>query len=187
LKSHSLIIEIRQCFTHLKENQTEYIFGFIDKHGNPYDYHVSDDMNNIRTWESIEFKFSLPDSKYILVWRRDRNKISNSEANKIIDYVKDDMHEYMTETDYQFPEGVESIEEEGSQSKISSMLLPSKDCLIIAYDRLTLPAGNINWKNFSDLISFQIDDMIEEAVNGNSDSEKIEDILEGRILDELDK
>ncbi len=79
-------------------------------------------------------------------------------------------------------EGDKESDIEGSQSTISSMLLPSKDCLIMCYDKLTLPAGNINWENFTDLISFEIDDMIENAIKGKNNSEKIEDILDGTFL-----
>ncbi|MCE2506228.1 MAG: hypothetical protein J4F36_07135 [Nitrosopumilaceae archaeon] len=152
-----------------------YIFGFLDKNGVSYDYHISDDLKDNRTWESIDFKFSLPDSKYILIWRRDREKITPSEAKKIFEYIKDDMEEFMFETTNEYAG-------EGSQTKISSMLLPTKDCLIISYDEFILPPGNINWKNFTDLVSFQIDDMIEDTIKGKNNSEKIEDILDGTFF-----
>jgi hypothetical protein len=151
-----------------------YIFGFLDKNGELYDYHVSDDLKEHRTWEAIDFKFSLPDSKYILVWRRDGKKIISSEAKKIRDYVEEDMKEYMME-------GGGSIDEEGSQTKITDMLLPSKDCLVITYDRLILPTGYVNWKQFVDLAYFEVEEMMEESVEGKNDSEKIEDILEGKL------
>lgn len=73
-------------------------------------------------------------------------------------------------------------DKERSQTKISSILTPTNDCLIIAYDRLILPKGNINWKNYADMTSILIDDMIEESVQGFNDSEQIEDILEGKEI-----
>lgn len=152
-----------------------YIFGFVDKDGEPYDFHVSDDLQSIRTWESIEFKFSLPHSKYMLIWKSNGAKFSKKEANDIVDYVKDDLDEYMSELE-------SSDKNEENQSKLNSMLTPSNDYLIIAYDRLILPKGNINWKNFADMISIYIDDMIDESVLGQNDSEQIEDILEGKEI-----
>jgi hypothetical protein len=156
-----------------------YIFGFFDKNGELYDYHISDDLKESRTWEAIDFKFSLPDSKYMLVWRRDGKKIISSEAKKIRDYVEEDMKEYMEE-------GREATDEDGSQTKILDMLLPSKDCLVIVYDRLTLPKGYVNWKHFVDLMYFEVEEMIEDSVDGKNDSEKIEDILEGKMLDSFE-
>ena len=156
------------------EKQIPYIFGFADKDGDVYDFHVSDDLQSSRTWESVEFKFSLPHSKYIFVWKRDRTKFTKKEANDLVDYVKEDMEEYMNENDE--PE----IGKEGSQTKISSILTPTSDCLIITYDRLILPKGNINWKNYADMTSVLIDEMIEESVQGFNENEQIEDILEGK-------
>jgi len=150
-----------------------YIFGFVDKDGEPYDYHISDDMSDLRTWESIEFKFSLPASKYILVWRRDSKKFTKSLADNITKYVKDDMEEYMTEG------SEDKVGEEGSQTKIVSMLLPSKKCLVLAYDGLALSSGNLEWGGFTDMVSSMIDDMAEKASQGFSDSEVIEDVLMG--------
>ena len=118
------------------EEQISYIFGFADRNGEPYDFHVSDNLQSGRTWESIDFKFSLPDSKYILVWKRDRTKFTKRETDNVFNYVKGDMKEYMGDRE------VTKNEEEGSQTKISSILTPTNDCLIITYDRLILPKGN---------------------------------------------
>jgi hypothetical protein len=152
--------------------QNSYIFGFVDRNGDPYDFHISDDLQSKRTWESIDFKFSLPESKYIFVWKRDRTKFTRKEANYVFDYVKEDMDEYM--------DNVKFSNEKDTQSKITNILTPTKDCLIIAYDRIILPEGNINWKNYSDMISIYIDEMIEESIQGLNDSEQIENILEGK-------
>ena len=158
----------------LKKYSSSYIFGFADKDGEPYDFHISDDLQSGRTWESIEFKFSLPNSKYIIIWKQDGTKFSKKEVNDIVEYVKDDMQEYMSEGE------IPNKGEEGTQSKINNMVTPSKDYLIIAYDRLLLPEGNINWKNYADMISIYIDDMVEESIQGLNDSERVEDILEGK-------
>lgn len=159
--------------------KASYIFGFLDKDGKPYDYHISDDMSDRRTWESIDFKFSLPASKYILVWRRDRKNFTKRGADHITEYVKDDMEEYMTEGSF---DSEDKIGEEGSQTKIVSLLLPSKKCLVLAYDRLILPEGNIDWGSFTDTVSFMIDEMVDEASQGFSDSEAIEDVLMGEEI-----
>ncbi len=158
----------------MKEKISSYIFGFADKDGDPYDFHISDDLQSGRTWESIEFKFSLPHSKYIIIWKHDGTKFSKKEANDIVEYVNEDMEEFL-------PDGeIVDKGKEGTQSKINSMVTPSKDYLIIAYGRLILPEGNINWKNYADMISIDIEDMIEESIQGLSDSERVEDILEGK-------
>ncbi len=160
----------------MKEKISSYIFGFTDIDGEPYDFHISDDLQSSRTWESVEFKFSLPHSKYILIWKQDGTKFGKKEANDIVEYVKEDMEEFMSEGE------VVDKGKEGTQSKISSMMTPSNDYLIIGYDRLILPQGNINWKNYADMISIYIDDMIEESIQGGNDSERIEDILEGKEI-----
>ena len=160
----------------MKEKISSYIFGFADKDGEPYDFHISDDLQSNRTWESIEFKFSLPDSKYIIIWKQDGTKFAKKEVTSIVDYVKKDMEEYMSEGE------ITNEGEEGTQSKISTMMTPSKDYLIITYDRLILPQGNINWKNYADMISIYIEDMMEESIQGRNDSEQIEDILEGKEI-----
>ena len=160
----------------MKEKISSYIFGFADKDGEPYDFHISDDLQSNRTWESIEFKFSLPDSKYIIIWKQDGTKFVKKEVTSIVDYVKKDMEEYMSAGE------ITNEGEEGTQNKISTMMTPSKDYLIITYDRLILPQGNINWKNYADMISIYIEDMMEESIQGRNDSEQIEDILEGKEI-----
>ncbi len=158
----------------MKEPALSYIFGFANKDGEVYDFHVSDDLQSSRTWESVEFKFSVPDSKYMLIWKRERTKFTKKEANDIVDYVNEDMEEYMNENE-ESDRG-----KEGSQTKISNILTPTNDCLIIAYDRLILPKGNINWKNYADMASILIDEMVEESIQGFNENEQIEDILEGK-------
>lgn len=158
----------------MKKYSSSYIFGFADKDGKLYDFHISDDLQSVRTWESVEFKFSAPGAKYIIIWKQDGTKLGKKEANDIVDYVKDDMQEYMSEGE------ITNKIEESSHNKINSMVTPSNDYLIIAYNRLILPDGNINWKNYADMISIYVDGMIEESIQGLNDSERIEDILEGK-------
>lgn len=160
----------------MKRKNNSYIFGFVDEDGDPYDYHISDDLRDQRTWNSIDFKFSLPYSKYILIWRRDGKKFTKSETNYLIEYVTDDMKEYMSEGESDLKEG------EDGQTKIVDMLIPSKDCLVLAYDKIILPNGHTDWKGFSDLVSVVIDDMVETANQGIGDNEIIEDILEGKEI-----
>ena len=156
-----------------------HIFGFVDNDGELYDYHISDDMGDRRTWQSIDFKFSLPASKYILVWRRDRKKFTKRLADNITKYVKDDMKEYLTEGSF---DSEDKIGEEGTQTKIVSMLLPSKKCLVLAYDRLALASGNLEWEGFTDMVSSMVDDMAEKASQGISDNEATEDALMGEEI-----
>ncbi len=151
----------------MKEKISSYIFGFADKNGEPYDFHISDDLQSSRTWKSVEFKFSLPDSKYIIIWSQDGTKFGKKEVSSIVDYVEENMEEYMSKGE------ITNEGEEGTQSKISSMVTPSKDYLIIAYDRPILPQGNINWKNYADMISIYIEDMIKESIQGGNYSERI--------------
>ena len=51
-----------------------YFLAFGDNDGGISDVHISDDLRSMGTWEYIDMQFSLPYSKYILIWRRDGKK-----------------------------------------------------------------------------------------------------------------
>lgn len=137
------------------KEQKSHIFGFADRNGEPYDFHVSKDLQNKKTLESINFKFSLPQSKYVLIWKKDRTKFKKREVDEMVNYVKKVMSEF---TD----DGEKTINVEENKNELFSILLPTKECIIITYGRIILPEGNINWKNYADIVSISIDDMIEK-------------------------
>lgn len=139
----------------MKEKTSSYIFGFTDIDGEAYDFHISDNLQSRPTWESIESKFSLPNSKYMIIWKSDGTKFAKKEAQDIVSHVIDELEEFLNKI---------KSSDNNERNKINSMLTPSKDYLIIAYDRLILPQGNINWKNYADIVSFKIDDMIENSI-----------------------
>ena len=155
-----------------------YVFGFADKHGIACGYHMSDSLQDHVTWESVEFKFSAPGSQYLLVWRRDSKKITDEESQILVDYVKEDMEDFTSE-------GEQSGS--GTCTKILHMLLPSRECLVMAYDELVLPEGCDSWEDFTYSVFYDVWDWSENAVEQGGYDEKIERILSGNVLLDLEK
>ncbi len=147
-----------------------YVFGFADKHGIVYDYHMSDSLQDLATWESVEFKFSAPVSQYLLVWRRDNKRITDEESQALVRYVKENMEEFTSE-------GEQS--DSGWHTKILHMLLPSKEYLIMSYDELVLPEVHENWEDFTGSVFYDVWARIEGTAEQEGHSEKIERVLSG--------
>ena len=64
-----------------------YLFALCDSDGNIYDVHISDDLRSTGTWEYIEHNYSLPHSHYLLIWRRDQEKITQKNASVLFKYI----------------------------------------------------------------------------------------------------
>ena len=155
-----------------------YVFGFAEKHGITYGYHMSDFLQDPVTWKSVEFKFSTPNSQYLLVWRRDNKKITDEESQILVDYVKEDMEDFTSEGEQSGPR---------TCTKILHMLLPSRECLVMAYDELVLPEEYESWEDFTGSAFYDVWDLSENAVEQGGYDEKIEKILDGSALLDLEK
>ena len=154
-----------------------YAFGFANPDGITYGYHMSDDLHDHVTWESVEFKFSMPYSQYLLIWRRDNKNMTDEESQRLVDYVKENMEGFTSEG----PPG-------SGYTKILHMLLPSRDYLVMAYDELTLPDGWESWEEFANSIFDEVCYMSEKAADQRVGyNEKIEDILSGNVFNNPEK
>jgi len=125
----------------------------MDKNGKAYDFQILKELQSQKDLKLVNAKFSLSKSKYIIIWKNDRTKIAKKEVDNLLNFVKKAIEKHM--------EKRENTKNE-SQIDVSCSLIPTKDYLIIAYDRMILPEGNINWKNYADMASLLVDDMIEE-------------------------
>ena len=128
--------------TELKDSwkNVPYVFGFAEECGIAYGYHMSDSLQDPVTWESVEFKFSMPNSQYLLVWRRDNKKITDEESQMLVDYVKENMEDFTSQGEQSGPR---------TQTKILHMLLPSREYLVMSYGELVLPGEYEDWEDFA--------------------------------------
>ena len=156
-----------------------YCFGFIDTDGIPYGYHMSDSLQDQVTLASVDIKFSVYYAKYMFVWRRDNKEITDEESQILADYIKEYMEEFTSEGDTTGP---------GTQTKLLHMSLPSRECVIMAYDEFDLPGS---WEDWDDLAYFVFDIVYKMSENtvehDGDDDEKIEQILSGNVLSDPEK
>ena len=158
-----------------------YFFAFGDNDGNINDVHISDDLQSIGTWEYIDMHFSLPHSKYILIWRRDHKKITRKNADVLFKYIKDNMKEFSMEGVDENATGVHD-DENGGQVHIRRKLTRDHDCLILAWDKMALPEQFSTWTEF---LSWAYDLMENEICaigKPNSRHDRELAIYEGRII-----
>lgn len=157
---------------------TAYGFGFANKDGIVDGYHMSDNLHDGITWESVEFKFSGPSSQYLIVWRRDNQNMTEEEIQHLVDYVVEDMEDYTSE-------GTETGV--GTWTKLLHMTSPSKEYLIMAYDKLTIPEQHDSWEEFASNVFDDVYDRVEEGTKHEGYDEKIEKVLNDGIPDKLEK
>ena len=155
-----------------------YGFGFADKYGIAFSYHMADGLHDNRTWESVEFKFSMPHSQYLLVWRRDYKKITDEESQMLVDYVKEDMEDFTSQGEQSGP---------GTQTKIMHLLLPSREYLVMAYDELAVPGEYESWEEFAYFVFDEVCDLSDNAAKQGGYDEKIEEVLGGNAVFDLEK
>ena len=152
-----------------------YFLVFGNDNGSIHDVHISDDLRSMGTWEYIDINFSLPYSKYILIWRRDGKKITRKNADVLFKYIKDDMEEFAMEGRY-----------EGGTSQVSirRKLPRDHDCFILAWDKMLLPENYSTWTEFLD---WAYDAVMEKTLalgKPNSRHDKELAIYEGRMIPE---
>lgn len=165
-------------------NVEQYVFGFMSSRGTPYDYHISDDLKSGRTWEAINIKFSLPNSQYVFVWRRDKEEFKEYEVKYLAKYLSDDMRDFMDE----------SRKSNASHAKLLYKWRPSKKCIVFAYDDMGIPSPFLHPKyELTDVSTEMIWDYLERsaydgvtkmsktALEEKNDSENIENILDPDI------
>ncbi len=146
---------------------------FADEDGEPYDLHLTDDLQSHGTWEAIDFKFSLPHSNYILVWRRDGKKFTPRESKYVTKYVRDDMKDFISDVD---PDAKEKW-----HYKVAMKMADKGSCLILAWDKMKLPEQYDGWDEFSFFMKDFVDENIDEISKPGSLHERELDFYEGRI------
>lgn len=156
-----------------------YLFGFLDSEGILYDQYLADDLEDSPTWDVIDFKFSLPHSKYLLIWRRDGKKLSKIEAEHLTKYVRDDMKEFMSEP--LFSDNSIVVGEEGTQTIIRKKLLPSRDCLVLSYDTMDLPEWVSDWTELVEETYQLILENLDTPKYETLDDQAMLSILSGKI------
>jgi len=150
---------------------------FADEGGEPYDLHLTDDLQSYGTWEAIDFKFSLPHSNYILIWRRDGKKFTPRESKYVTKYVRDDMKDFISDGD--------SDAKEKWHYKVTMKMVDNDSCLILAWDKMKLPEQYDIWGEFSFFIRDFLDENIDEISKPGSLHERELAIYEGRIPEML--
>jgi len=117
-----------------------YVLAFADREGEVHDVHITDELNSGGTWEYIDFKFTLPHSCYILIWRRDKKKFDRENAREVTKYVRDDLREFIDEGKWNGS---------GWHTKIKQKLVDSGNCLVLAWDEMELPLWYETWEEFA--------------------------------------
>lgn len=141
---------------------------FVANDGGLYDVHPSDDLMSYGTYEYIDFKMTLPHSYYIFIWRRDKNKITASEAEKLRKYVKWDLDD---ETEDVFKKYNERFDDE-LEFPIFEKTLDDNRCIVLVLYEMKLPEGVDNWVEFLDEIKFAIKEKMEFDKDGMKQHDK---------------
>ena len=115
---------------------------FVAYDGGLYDIHPSDGLLNIGTIEYVWFKSTLPHSRYIFIWRRDKNKFTANEAEKLRKYVKWNLDD---ETDDVFEKYNERFDEE-LEFPVFEKILDDNRCVVLALDEMKLPDEDYEWE-----------------------------------------
>ncbi len=149
-----------------------YVLAFADNEGEVHDVHITDELNSIGTWEYIDFKFTLPHSCYILIWRRDKKRFDKENTRDVTKYVRDDLKEF-----------TEEGEMNGSvwHQKIKQKLVDSKNCLILAWDKMELPLWWDTWEEFAKDIHEIAKNESKQIVKPGSRHDQDLTIYEGKI------
>lgn len=150
---------------------------FADEDGEPYDIHLTDDIQSYGTLEAIDFKFSLPHSNYILIWRRDGKQFTPRESKYVTKYVRDDMKDFINDGD---PDAKEKW-----HHKIAMKMVDYDSCLILAWDKMKLPDQYENWKEFSFFMNEFANEESEEISKPGSLHERELAIYEGKLSPEM--
>lgn len=150
---------------------------FADEDGEPYDLHLTDDLQSYGTLEAIDFKFSLPHSNYILMWRRDGKKFTSQESKYVTKYVLDDMKDFISDGD---PDA-----EEKWHYKVTMKMADEGSCLILAWDKMKLPEQFDSWDEFSFVMNEFANEESEEISKPGSLHERELAIYEGKLNPEM--
>lgn len=150
---------------------------FADEDGEPYDLHLTDDLQSYGTLEAIDFKFSLPHSNYILIWRRDGKKFTSQESKYVTKYVRDDMKDFISDGD--------PGDGEKWHYKVAMKMIDEGSCLILAWDKMKLPEQYDGWDEFSFVMNEFANEESEEISKPGSLHERELAIYEGKLNPEL--
>ena len=144
----------------------------MDEAGEVYDVHITDELDSFGTWEYIDFKFTLLHSYYILIWRGDKKKFTGENSRSVAKYVRDDLKEFVDEGKWNGSEW---------HQKIRQKLVASKNCLVLAWDDMTLPEFFDSWDDFADESYKVSKEKVVEIVKPGSRHEHELSIYEGKM------
>ena len=142
----------------MKENDDAYLMAFVAYDGGLYDIHPSDGLLNIGTIEYVWFKSTLPHSRYIFIWRRDKNKFTANEAEKLRKYVKWNLDD---ETDDVFEKYNERFDEE-LEFPVFEKILDDNRCVVLALDEMKLPDEDYEWEELLAQTKISMVEMMED-------------------------
>lgn len=153
----------------------EYMFGFADRNGDPYDYHISDDLDSHVTWNGVELKFADPRAWYLFVWRRDGGEFDAFDVDRMAGFLAENMSEFMSEAD-------------PAQAGLAHELLPNRTCLVFSYGRTVSipdvisgssgPCGNLTrWEVFESDVYMHVLDESERVAAGRQNPYNLENVL----------
>jgi len=152
-----------------------YILAFVANDGGVYAVHPTDDLKSHGTYEYIDFKFTLPHSYYIFIWRRDDEKFTIKEAEDVRKFVEDDLEDFVSEGAGQATNFL----------KIVKKLPDDKKCLILAWDKMILPDYDpffeFSWVEFIGYVRELADYELGSIAEGNSEHDKELSLYEGRF------
>ena len=152
-----------------------YLFALCDSDGNIYDVHISDDLRSTGTWEYIEHNYSLPHSHYLLIWRRDQEKITQKNASVLFKYIKDDLEEFVIEG---------RDEGNAGQVHIRRKITRDHDYLVLAWDKMSLPKQFSTWAEFLNVSYMMVDGESSVIAKPNSRHDRKLAIYEGQMFTE---
>jgi len=157
----------------MPKQDNAYIMTFVAHDGGIYAVHPTDDLKSAGTIEYIDFKFTLPHSYYIFVWRRDRKNFTAKEAETVRKFVEWDMEDFINSGD----------EDQDAYCKVVKKLTMNKNCLILAWDKMILPEDELDWSSFVDDVREATDEELGNIAEGMSAHDKELAVYEGRIFE----
>lgn len=149
--------------------------GFADDNGDVYDVHITDDIESHGTWEYIDFKFSLPASWCIMIWRRDGKKFTPMEVNYVTKYVRNDMSDFIDEGK------MNDDKNDRWHYRILKKLVDQNSCLVLMWDDLDLPLEYDKWSDMVCELKEIVMEHVKDISKPGSLHDREIDIYEGKI------
>ena len=139
-------------------NDNAYLMAFVAFDGGLYDVHPSDELMSVETIEYVWFKSTLPHSRYIFIWRRNKEKFTDTEAEELQKYVMWNLDEGT----YKSLEEYEEREHDEDLIPVYGKNLDDNRCVVLGLDELELPDEDYEWDEFLAQIKISVAEMMED-------------------------